>query len=164
MFTVFLCSGLRLRELNTLRWIDIDWEKGHIKVQPRPEYDWVPKKYHTRSVPISDALLKELRERKLTAKHDIIFPTQSGKPNTHIWAECQAIFKKTKVDMVKAHPHCFRGTFCTTLFREGWDLPSIMYVMGHDPKYPEVTMRYAVALKNDQMRDKMVKTKFAVAA
>jgi integrase len=141
MYTVFLTCGL-----------------------PRPEYNWIPKAHHCRSVGISDALLEELRSRKLVSKHRLVFHTKSGKPLTHLWEDTQAIFSRTAVSMSKAHPHCFRGTFCTTLFRAGIDFPSIQKLMGHDPKYPEVTMRYAAPLTDDSLREKKNSVTFAVAS
>jgi len=164
MYTVFLTCGLRLGELQTLRWVDIDFAKGMLRIQPRPEYNWIPKAHHCRSVGISDALLEELRGRKLVSKHRLVFHTKSGKPLTHLWDDTQAIFSRTTVSMSKAHPHCFRGTFCTSLFRAGIDFPSIQKLMGHDPKYPEVTMRYAAPLTDDSLREKKNSVRFAVAS
>ncbi|HXE07031.1 MAG TPA: site-specific integrase [Acidobacteriaceae bacterium] len=164
MYTVFLTCGLRLGELQTLRWADIDFQKGLIRIQPRPEYNWVPKKHHCRAVGVSDTLLEKLRVRKLTSHFPLIFHTRSGKKLTHLWEDTQAIFKKTKVSMAKAHPHAFRGTFCTSLFRSNMDFPSIQKLMGHDPKYPEVTMRYAAPLTEDSLREKKNRVRFAVAA
>lgn len=43
MFMVFLCCGLRMGELQTLRWVDIDFAKGKIKIQERPEHSFKPR-------------------------------------------------------------------------------------------------------------------------
>ena len=159
MYMVFLCCGLRMSELQTLRWVDIDFAKGKIKIQERPEYGFKPKKHHCRSVPINDELLEQLHVRKLTAKFPLVFHTRSGKPFTHLWEDTQNIFRKTDVPLGKGHPHCFRATFCTTLFREGWGLPDVMHVMGH--KDSDTTLRYMVPMRDEDLRKKMLAVRFA---
>jgi len=90
-----------------------------------------------------------------------VFHTKSGKPLTHLWDDTQAIFKKTDIDMIKAHPHCFRATFCTTLLRQNFPMPDIMCVMGHSDV--QSTMRYMAVLQKKDLHAKMAKVKFAVA-
>jgi len=65
------------------------------------------------------------------------------------------------VDMVKAHPHCFRATFCTTLLRQNVPMPDIMSMMGH--KDVQSTMRYMAVLQKKDLHAKMAKVRFAVA-
>ena len=99
------------RKIQTLRWVDlIGGNEPHIKIQPRPEWNYVPKKHHCRDIPIADPeLWAQLMRRKMMLSRfsPLVFHTKSGKPQTHLWDDTQAIFKKTNVDMVKAHPHCF---------------------------------------------------------
>src|ERR1019366_1942355 len=162
LYTIFLMCGFRVKELQTLRWVDIDFVKGKILVHPRPEYRFKPKKHHCRSVPVNDGLLAELRSAKTLAKYPLVFQTKKGGRLTHLWEDTNKLFAKAKLPLEKGHPHCFRATFCTTLFRsKEWDLPSIMRVMGH--LNSDTTLRYMVPLRDDDLRKRMVEVKFAVA-
>lgn len=80
MYEVFLYCGLRMGELQTLRWVDIDFQGGFIRIVERPEWAWKPKKYHFRLVPVSDGLLEQLRQRQLTSKYALVFHTRTGNP------------------------------------------------------------------------------------
>lgn len=165
LYMVLLQCGLRLQEIQTLRWVDIiGGNEPHIKIQPRPEWNFKPKKHHCRDIPIADPeLWAQLMRRKmlLSRVSTLVFHTKSGKPLTHLWEDTQTIFAKTVVDMVKAHPHCFRATFCTTLLRQNLPMPDIMKVMGH--KDVQSTMRYMAVLQKKDLYAKMAKVKFAVA-
>jgi integrase len=165
LYMVLLQCGLRLQEIQTLRWVDIiGGNEPHIKIQPRPEWNFKPKKHHCRDIPIADPeLWAQLMRRKmlLSRVSALVFHTKSGKPLTHLWEDTQTIFEKTLVDMVKAHPHCFRATFCTTLLRQNLPMPDIMKVMGH--KDVQSTMRYMAVLQKKDLHAKMAKVKFAVA-
>lgn len=165
LYTVLLQCGLRLQEIQTLRWADlIGGNEPHIKIQPRPEWNYVPKRHHCREIPIADPeLWAQLMSRKMLLSRfsPLVFHTKSGKPLTHLWDDTQAIFKKTDIDMIKAHPHCFRATFCTTLLRQNFPMPDIMCVMGHSDV--QSTMRYMAVLQKKDLHAKMAKVKFAVA-
>jgi integrase len=161
MYKVFLCCGLRLQEIMTLRWEDIVWNEGVVRIQPRPEWKYIPKRHHCRDIPLQDDLLTELRERKRTSGCPLVFSTKSGRPIKHHWDDCQTLFMKTKVvPMEKAHPHTFRATFCTTLLRQGVPIPDVMRLMGH--KDVASTMRYMAVLRRSELREKIASVKFAV--
>jgi site-specific recombinase XerD len=64
--------------------------------------------------------------------------------------------------MEKAHPHCFRATYCTTLLRNNVPIPDIMAVMGHLDV--ESTMRYMAVLRKKDLHNKMAAVKFRAAA
>lgn len=163
MYMMLLECGLRKQEIQTLRWVDlIGGNEPHIKIQERPEWKYIPKLHHCRDVPIADEeLWALLMRKKMLSKSVLVFSTKSGKPLTHLWDDTQALFRKTGVDMAKAHPHCFRATFCTTLLRQNVPMPDIMKVMGH--KDVQSTMRYMAVLQKKDLHAKMAKVKFAVA-
>jgi integrase/recombinase XerD len=162
LYTLLLCCGLRLQEITTLRWADILWNEGALRIQPRPEWGFIPKRHHCRDIPLQDELLEQLRVRKLLSKSPLVFCTKSGKPVRHLWDDCQVLFKKTKtVPLEKAHPHTFRATFCTTLLRQDVAIPDVMGLMGH--KDVASTMRYMAIMRKSELREKMGKVKFAVA-
>lgn len=165
LYKVLLVCGLRKQEIETLRWQDIiGGTEPHIKIQPRPEWKFIPKKHHCREVPIADPELWALlmRQKMLTgSKTQLVFHTKTGKPLTHLWDDTQRLFKKANLDMAKAHPHCFRATYCTTLLRQNIPMPDIMAMMGH--KDAASTMRYMAVMRKKDRHSKMAKVKFAVA-
>lgn len=163
MYMVLLECGLRKQEIQTLRWVDlIAGKEPHIKIQERPEWKFVPKLHHCRDVPIGDEeLWALLMRKKMLSKSVLVFHTKSGKPLTHLWDDTQALFKKTGVDMAKAHPHCFRATYCTTLMRQNVALPDIMALMGH--KDMASTTRYAAVLSKQKRHERVALVKFKVA-
>jgi integrase len=83
------------------------------------------------------------------------------KESALLWASRRAGSIRFPLTMVKAHPYCFRATFCTTLFRKNVPMPDIMKVMGH--KDVQSTMRYMAVLQKKDLHAKMAKVKFAVA-
>jgi integrase len=163
LFTLLLCCGLRKGEIQTLRWVDlVGGREPHIRIQPRPEYNWFPKKHHCRDVPIADdELWAQLMHRKMLSKSPLVFHTASGKPLTHHWEDTQRIFRNAKLDMAKAHPHCWRATYCTTLLRQKVDIPEIMKLMGH--KDVTSTMRYLAVLNRQKRHEVMAKVRFKTA-
>lgn len=152
-FNLYLCCGPRLGEMQTLRWTDILFGTGMMKIQDRPEYGYYAKKHHFREIPIKCELLEELRDLKARSKCPLVFPTRSGRPLTHAWEEVQAICKKAAIAREKAHRHTFRATFCTTLLRQGIPLPDVMALMGH--KDPASTLRYMALLRKEKLREKV---------
>jgi site-specific recombinase XerD len=63
--------------------------------------------------------------------------------------------------MSKAHPHCWRATYCTTLLRQKVDVPEIMKLMGH--KDVTSTMRYMAVLSKEKRHGIVAQVKFKVA-
>jgi integrase len=165
-YEVLVSSGLRKQEVETLRWTDILWREGIIRIQPRPEWKFKPKKEHCRDINIPEALLEKLRIRKQTSKSEIVFATRSGKPKLELWDDVQALFKKVDklhrgaVPKEKWHPHTFRATYCTTLLRESVPIPDVMRLMGH--KDVESTMRYMAVMRKSKLRERIASVKFPV--
>ena len=160
LFTVLLCCGLRFQEVLTLRWVDIDWQTGLVKVQPRPEYKFKPKKHHVRDVPIPDALLAELKARKESSKSPLVFVTRTGSPRTHMLEDCKEICTRAKIADAKSHLHTFRATYCTTLLRQGVSVQDVQQLMGH--KDVASTMRYMAKMRKEDLRQKVNAVKFPV--
>jgi integrase/recombinase XerD len=161
LFAVLLLCGLRFKEALTLRWVDIDFQTGMLKIQPRPEYKFKPKKHHIRDVALNDELLAELKAAKLVSKCPLLFVTRSSRPRTHMLEDCKSICKKAKIAGEKSHLHVFRATYCTTLLRQGVPIPDVQYLMGH--KDVASTMRYMVKMRKEDLRQRLNLVKFPVA-
>jgi integrase len=71
IFYSFLQTGMRLQELMTLEWSDIDFDRRKIKI--RVKEDWTPKTSE-REIPISNGLLEVLLKLKKAAIGTYGFP------------------------------------------------------------------------------------------
>ena len=162
LFTVLLYCGLRFKEALSLRWVDIDWQTGLVRIRPRPEYEFKPKKHHVRDVPIPDALLRELKASEENSSSPLIFVTRTGRPRTHMLEDCKDICTHAKIAEEKSHLHTFRATYCTTLLRQGVSVQDVQQLMGH--KDVASTMRYMAKMRKEDLRQKVNAVKFPVAA
>ncbi len=166
-YEVLLTCGLRKQEIETLRWKDVIFNEGIIRVQPRPEWGYTPKKHHCRDIPLRAETLEKLKHLKQTAKYDLVFHTASGKPLLQLWDDVQALFRKVNkrngnvVPMDKAHPHTFRATFCTTHLRQHTPVPDVMRLMGH--RDVESTMRYMACLSRGRLQAWVQQVEFPLA-
>jgi integrase len=165
-YELLVSCGLRKQEIETLRWVDILWNEGVIRIQPRMEWGFSPKKEHCRDINIPEPLLEKLRIKKLTSKSELLFATKSGKPKLELWDDVQALCKKLDklhpdaVPKEKWHPHIFRATYCSTLIRQGVPIPDVMRLMGH--KDVASTMRYMAVLQKSKLRERIASVRFPV--
>jgi integrase len=79
-------TGLRASELRGLRWQDIDLQAAELHVRQRADRFNVigqPKsEAGQRTIPLGPIVVNALRIWKLQCKHDLVFPTSTGKPLT----------------------------------------------------------------------------------
>jgi integrase len=158
LFSVLHSCGLRFGEVLTLRWKDINLTERFVHIDERPEYDWKPKKWHIRDIPISQELAATLQSRKLLSKYPLVFHTRSGKPIRQMLEMCKRIACRAGIPREEAWLHKWRATFCVELLHQGVDLPSIQQLMGH--KDLETTARYCAPLKKMALRERMDKVNF----
>jgi len=155
LFSVLYSCGLRLGEVLTLRWRDINFKERFIHIDERPEYGWKPKKWHVRDIPISQELAAELLKLKENAIYPLVFHTRTGKPIYQMLEMCKRIARRAGIPRDDAYLHKWRATFCVELLRQGVDLPSIQALMGH--KDLETTARYCAPLKKMALRERLDK-------
>ena len=93
MYVLLLESGMRKAEIETLRWVDlIGGNEPHIKIQPRPEWNYMPKKHHCRNIPVANPETWALLMRqKMRSKSPLVFTTKSGQPLTHLWEDTPSV-------------------------------------------------------------------------
>lgn len=84
MFLIYFSCGLRLQEVETLRWCDIDLVHRVFQIDERPDFGFKPKKWHIRDIPIIQELADRLTSRRVTAKGPLVFHTMHGKPVYHM--------------------------------------------------------------------------------
>jgi integrase len=158
-------GGLRLGELQALRWVDVDLAAGVIRV----ESGWDPKegliepksRKGTRRVPITGALRDYLTAHKaLTARDgsDFVFGSRADRPFTpsHIRRRAKRAWEAANLDrkrlglkpLEKIGLHECRHTFVTLLFDAGLSLERIGDYVGHSSMY--MTDRYRHLLEGHE--------------
>ena len=132
-------TGLRQGELLGLRWRDIDWSAGRVRVRQsyvRGEFGTPKSKRSTRSVPLADRVAGELdRHFKRSAYQqddDLVFcHPQTGKPldRSRLTKRFKAAAKRAGIRQVRFHD--LRHTFGTRMAGAGVPLRTLQEWMGH---------------------------------
>ncbi len=139
------------RELLALKWLDIDWPVGRVRVADsftRGRMD-TPKSHEGRSVPMAARLARELaglRQRsRFRADTDLVF----CHPDTGHVLDPSKMRKRFKDALARAEVraitfHELRHTFGTQMAAAGAPLRAIQEWMGHaDAKTTEIYRHYA---------------------
>ena len=133
MLEVLYSCGLRVSELGSLRFTDVYFDEGFIKVEGKGSKQ--------RLVPISPRAIKEIRlyftDRNLMkikpGFEDFVFISKFGKNISrimvfHIIKELAELIVLKK----KISPHTFRHSFATHLLEGGANLRAIQCMLGHE--------------------------------
>jgi integrase/recombinase XerD len=128
LFQFFLCTGAREQEVMNAEYNDLDFVDGLFTV--RAKADWKPKDYEEREIPLPDFLLTALKERMLTTKGKLIFPTCEGKKDGHMLRKLQYLAKRAGL-VGEFGLHKFRKTYATLQHRAGVDARTIQIRLGH---------------------------------
>jgi len=117
LIAIFIYTGARLGEVQTLMWRDIDVERGIIKLRGKGGKE--------RIIPLHPQLLFIL---DLYKKRNPESPTVFSISRRRI----QQIIKRIGERIGKnIHPHMLRHTFATFLLKKGVDLRTIQQLLGH---------------------------------
>jgi len=153
LFQFLLMTGARMQEAMYCQWRDLNFTANEFTVREKPEYDFRPKSWECRVVPLQDALAKELQRRSTHCKATaLVFGTRTGKPNNKMLQACKRAAKRAGFDEAQWWLHKFRATFCTWHADAGVPLPTIQLWMGH--KSLETTMRYIRPNRSDAVKAK----------
>jgi integrase len=141
-----LNTGFRDEEVEYCTWGAIDLKAGSINVYPNDKYGWTPKDGESREqdIVLSDDFVKtmEARKQRLQPKaSDLIFPTETGKPNSHLIKVVRRAAKKVGYEG-KVSLHAFRRTFGTTVAKH-YNIEQARIWLGHSDI--ETTQRYLAA-------------------
>jgi integrase/recombinase XerD len=129
LFQFYLCTGAREQEVMNAVWDDIDYVDGLFTV--RAKADWNPKDYEEREIPLPDFLLAALKERMLSTKGKLIFPTSEGKKDGHMLRKLKYLAKRAGLNPTNFGLHVFRKTYATLQHKAGLDARTIQLRLGH---------------------------------
>lgn len=121
---MFLClyhTGMRFGEVRNLRWEDIDWHVGAIRVQKA-------KHWKTRLIPMTGELIDALTALKKL--QGLVFPSRLGRPYLTIRKALLRAAHKAKIDR-HITVHMLRHSFATHLLEANTDIRSIQALLGH---------------------------------
>jgi integrase len=129
LLRVFLGTGMREQEVAHAEYEDINFAKGFIQVQEKPQWGWKPKiDAGTRKIPLGDSLLTDLSFKG----PGLLFPNKNTKrPEGHFLRIIKGIAERAGV--TGAGCHRWRDTFATDQIRaKVLDLRDIAKIMGHE--------------------------------
>ena len=153
VFATYYYTGMRKRELMTLKKEDIDLEKGVILVRHKEGFK--PKTDRPRAIPIHPELLPILRG--LTVRSDFVFVNSRGKPfsNDAIRQKLKKLCRKAGIKPGKLHS--FRHTWTAHSIMKGCPTDVVQAIGGWKKK--DMIERYK-HLAPDYMADIFKKTEF----
>jgi integrase len=157
MLATFIFAGLRLMELLTLRWRNVDLAGGWLRVGEAKTDAGI------RRVKIRGALRDELgalKAREDASPAALVFPTSTGKPispsnvRNRVLAKAVSRANERLGDIGEPPlpagltPHSLRRTFASLLYAIGEPAPVVMQELGHT--HPGLALRiYAAAMRRD---------------
>jgi integrase len=147
--TVLAFSGLRVSEALGLRWSDVDFVEGELRVrwqllparEDRPAR-LVPLKTRAseRDVPMFPAVenaLAHLLQRELAAgrgqEDDLVFASRTGRPLSLRNVAKAVEDGASSAGLERATPHDLRRSFCSLAGRRGVDPIEAAQITGHSP-------------------------------
>lgn len=157
-----LMLGLREREVEFAEWSDIDWQHATFRVQGKPDLGFAVKDYAQRLIPIPDALLQMLAQRKeQSPETTLIVGNDEGEPEGHLLRKLKQLARRAGLNCDQCASclkskecerwflHKFRATFCTRMLRQA-DPVTVMKMAGHSNI--ETTMRYLAPASGVEMQ------------
>jgi site-specific recombinase XerD len=145
---MFLCSGMRNKEVANLQVADLDFESSVIRI--RVKENWQPKGGKEREVALPQWLTKKLAARCVGKKpEDLLFANREGTVDRNLLRVVKRVAVraglKGRVDV-----HKFRSTSICQRLRSGWSLQDTMSAAGHSDL--ATVKRYLAVASRDQMQ------------
>jgi integrase/recombinase XerD len=147
LFEFFLMTGMRDAEVRHTCWSDIS-SKQFARVKSKPEWQFTPKNWEEREVPLPDKLMEGLAEYHQTigTGSRLLFPVPSGLPDRHFLRTLKLIawtaglncgFCKTDKGLCRQGATCerwflhkFRATYATMQLQGGCRPPNVAGSLG----------------------------------
>ncbi len=169
---VALATGCRGDELIFLQLKNVDFENHSIHIACKPEFDWEPKNWGERVLPVPEALTEWLREKHLprliwAEPDDFLLPhlfRRAGAPVVRRWSHqmykhLRKVFDRAGIDPSLKLTHLIRSTYITDLLNHA-SVETVRQIVGHSAAV--TTIGYASALE-EHKRDAIRKV-FAAGA
>ena len=138
MYYIELATGLRRGELLGLKWQDIDWKNGIIKVRrqvARVNGQIVEAPLKTknsyRAVTISQQAIEVLKTQKAKTNDEYVFPSPNGGPISpdSVNNMLKRVLERAGIPKVRFHD--LRHTFATIALQNGVDIKTVSGMLGH---------------------------------
>lgn len=138
MYYIELATGLRRGELLGLKWQDIDWKNGIMKVRrqvARVDGEIVEAPLKTknsyRTVSISPQAVEVLKEQKQKTNDQYVFPSPNGGPISpdSVNNMLKRVLERAGIPKVRFHD--LRHTFATVALQNGVDIKTVSGMLGH---------------------------------
>ncbi len=138
MYYIELATGLRRGELLGLKWQDIDWKNGIIKVRrqvARVDGQIVEAPLKTknsyRAVTISPQAVEVLKQQKAKTNDQYVFPSPNGGPISpdSVNNMLKRVLERAGIPKVRFHD--LRHTFATLALQNGVDIKTVSGMLGH---------------------------------
>ena len=138
MYYIALATGLRRGELLGLKWQDIDWKSGLIKVRrqvARVDGEIVEAPLKTknsyRAVTISQQAIEVLKQQKAKTNDVYVFPSPNGGPISPDSVNNMLKRVLARAGIPKVRFHDLRHTFATIALQSGVDIKTVSSMLGH---------------------------------
>ena len=138
MYYIELATGLRRGELLGLKWHDIDWKNGIIKVRrqvARVDGEIVEAPLKTknsyRAVTISQQAIEVLKQQKTKTNDEYVFPSPNGGPISPDSVNNMLKRVLARAGIPKVRFHDLRHTFATIALQNGVDIKTVSGMLGH---------------------------------
>jgi len=166
LFEFFLMTGMRDAEVRHTCWTDVS-PRHFVRVKSKPEWQFTPKNWEEREVPIPDKLMVSLNEyrRVIGTGSRLLFPSPLGQPDRHFLRTLKRIawtaalncgFCKSDKGLCRQGPTCerwflhkFRATYATMQLQGNVDLRTLQALLGH--KDLASTMRYLKPARHERV-------------
>lgn len=138
MYYIELATGLRRGELLGLKWSDIDWKNGIIKVKrqiARVDGKVIEAPLKTknsyRTVTISPQAVEVLKQQRAKTKDEFVFPSPNGGPISpdSVNNMLKRVLERAGIPKVRFHD--LRHTFATVALQNGVDIKTVSGMLGH---------------------------------
>jgi integrase/recombinase XerD len=161
LYTFFLLTGERDKEVRNTTWSDVDLRRKCVRVTAKKQLRFKPKDKEEREIPVPSLLITALKEYKARQTgpnpNDLIFPTSQGRPDKKFENKLKRIARRGDLNCGHCEskhgnkcsegPHCskwylhkFRHTFATTNLEHGVSIRTVQEWLGHSDL--ESTMVY----------------------
>ncbi|MBI5788154.1 MAG: tyrosine-type recombinase/integrase [Candidatus Schekmanbacteria bacterium] len=127
IFKVMYYTGLRSHDLRHLRWEYINFERKTIQAEVKGG--------RVITIPISQAIINDLREHHLQCKRPVsgwvFISPKTGKPYDNFRKAIGRAKKRAGLEYLKITPHMMRHAVATHLVDLGVDIRTIQMILGH---------------------------------